>query len=297
MLQKQFPELLPYLAAGLTGSGSECFGYDDEVSQDHDFEPGFCLFLPGEDVMDRRVAFALERAYAKLPREFMGFQRTLVQPVGGARHGVIRTADFFTDKVGLPDGRLETEDWLLLPESYLAEAVNGQIFFDNYGEVTRIREHLKSYPPDIRRKKLAGCLLLMGQAGQYNYIRCLRHGEGAAAQLSVCEFVKNAIQTVFLLNEVYQPYYKWSFRAMRSLPKLSLLDELMEYLITTGNEPTMQEEKAAIMEGIAQDVIEELQMQDLTDASCGELEEHAYSVNDGISDGNLRNMHILSGVH
>ena len=68
MLQEEFPQLLMYLAAGLTGSGSECFGFDDEVSRDHDFEPGFCIFLPGEEVVSRKDAFRLERAYAKLPR-------------------------------------------------------------------------------------------------------------------------------------------------------------------------------------------------------------------------------------
>ena len=64
MLEKEFPDILPYLAVGLFGSGSECFGYDDEVSRDHDFEPGFCIFLPDESVIDRRTAFQLERAYA-----------------------------------------------------------------------------------------------------------------------------------------------------------------------------------------------------------------------------------------
>ena len=69
MIREQFPEIGGLIAAGLTGSGSECYGYDDDVSGDHDFEPGFCLFLPGEEKIDRRTAFQLERAYAKLRKE------------------------------------------------------------------------------------------------------------------------------------------------------------------------------------------------------------------------------------
>ena len=59
MLAEQFSDCLPHLAVGLFGSGSECFGFDDEVSRDHDFEPGFMILLPGEDVVDRRTAFLL----------------------------------------------------------------------------------------------------------------------------------------------------------------------------------------------------------------------------------------------
>ena len=296
MLRERFPELLPLVAAGLCGSGSECWGFDDAISEDHDFEPGFCLFLPGEAVVDRKAAFELERAYAKLPKEFMGYRRQAVSPVGGARHGVIRTADFMMDKVGTPDGQLDLMKWLYVPEYMLAEAVNGEIFMDGYGEVTAVRERLRRRPEDVRLKKLAGQLLLMAQSGQYNYRRCLSHGETGAAQLAVAEFVNSAMSAVFLLNNEFQPYYKWSFRAMRALPKLSITAELLEYLLTTDNEPETAKEKYSVIEGIASDVIEELQEQELTKAVCGDLEKHAYSVNDKVADAQIRNMHVLAAV-
>ena len=296
MLREQFPDLLPLIAVGLTGSGSECFGYDDDVSRDHDFEPGFTLFLPGEDVVDRRRVFLLERAYAKLPREFMGLKRSLVAPVGGPRRGVVRIGDYYMDKVGASDGILTLRQWLTLPSQALAEAVNGEIFYDGRGEVTRIREGLSHYPEDIRLKKLAGSLLLMAQSGPYNYERCLRHGETGAAQLAVVEFVRHAMLVVFLLNDVYMPYYKWRFRALRKLEKLSLLAEVMEYLLTTGNDEGLSAEKRKVMEGVAGDIIQELQKQGLTTAACDDLETHAYSVNDAIADAQLRNLHVLAAV-
>ncbi len=296
MLENEFSDLLPYLSAGLFGSGSECFGFDDEISTDHDFEPGFCIFLPDEETVDRRSAFLLERAYAKLPKEFMGYKRNMLSPVGGARHGVIRTAEFFSDKIGSENGELDLSGWLSVPEQALAEATNGEVFFDNLGEVTKIRAGLKFYPEDIRRKKLAGNLLLMAQSGQYNYKRCVDRGETAAAQLAVFEFVSSAISVIFLLNNNYKPYYKWSFRALRALPKLSLEAEIMEYLLTSDNDGDNAEEKYYSIEGIAADIIDELAEQGLTQAICGDLEKHAYSVNDGIEDAEIRNLHILAAI-
>ena len=296
MLREQFPELLPRIAVGLFGSGSECFGYDDEISRDHDFEPGFMLLLPGEDAVDRRTAFLLERAYDRLPREFMGLRRGLMAPVGGPRRGVLRAGEFFAEKVGAPDGILTVGQWLSAPEYALAEAVNGELFHDGSGEVTAIRQRLSAWPEDIRRKKLAGHLLLMAQSGQYNYARCLAHGERAAAQLAAGDFVRHCMAALFLLNGAYQPYYKWAFRALRALPRLSLLAELMEYLLTTDNEPELARAKADVIEGMAADVIAELKRQGLTRAECGDLEKHAYSVNDGIGDGALRNLHVLAAV-
>ena len=135
----------------------------------------------------------------------------------------------------------------------------------------------------------------MAQSGQYNYQRCLRHKETAAAQLAVFEYVRSAMAVIFLLNDVYMPYYKWSFHALRQLPKLSLCAEVMEYLLTTDNDASA-EEKYNVIEGIAADVIDELIAQGLTKAVCGDLEKHAMSVNDGIQDAQLRNMHIFAAL-
>ena len=48
MIDTQLAQYKPYLAAGLVGEGSECLGFDDELSTDHDFGPAFCLWVPEE---------------------------------------------------------------------------------------------------------------------------------------------------------------------------------------------------------------------------------------------------------
>lgn len=294
MLEEKFPALLPYLAVGLVGSGSERFGFDDGISRDHDFEPGFAIFLPSEDVVDRRTAFLLERAYAGLPKEYEGVPRCRVAPVGGARNGVIRTADFYREKVGAPDGALTLRQWLTLPSSALAEAVNGEVFFDGYGEFTSIRERLSVMPEDVRRKRLAGQLLLMAQAGQYNYLRCLDHGEKEAAALACHAFVTAAMEALFLLFGRYMPYYKWSFRALRSIFGAERFADALSLLLSAGEDRAR--EKYDVIESLCADVVTLLSEQSLTEAVCGDLEKHAYSVNDGIADGEIRNMHILAAV-
>ena len=293
MIHDQFPEYEEIVAAALTGSGSECYGFDDEVSRDHDFEPGFCLFIPGEEIVDRRTAFQMERAYAKLPAEFEDFRRQKLQPVGGQRHGLFRIDEYFTDKIGCPPEQMTTEQWLRIPEYALAEAVNGEVFRDPAGLLTDCRKILEDMPEDIRRKRLAGRLLLMAQSGQYNYQRCLKHGETGAAQLAVGEFVRSTLSAVFLLNRKYMPYYKWSFRALKALPGGEDMGRSLEWLLTTENGKELAEDKYFCMEGIASQVIDLLQEQGLTEATCGDLEKHAYSVNDGIRDSSVRNLHVL----
>jgi hypothetical protein len=293
---ENFPHLADKIAVGVCGSGSECFGYDDEISRDHDFEPGFCIFLPDEKIIDSKTEFQLERAYTKLPKEFKGYKRSVLKPVGGARHGVVRISDFLMDKTGTKNAELSLREWLTIPEQALAEATNGKIFFDGLGDLTKIRERLSYLPEGVRRKKLAGNLLIMAQSGQYNYSRCVLRGETASAQLAVFELVKSALNVIFLLNKRYIPYYKWVFVALDELEILSNLHAPLEYLISSANSPSESDKKTEIIDKICADIIEELKNQGLTGAEHSDLDPHAYSVNNKIKSPTVRNMHILAGV-
>lgn len=296
MLHEMFGEYEHLIAVGLVGSGSDCYGYDDEISHDHDFEPGFCLFLPDENIIDNKVFFNLERAYSKLPNEFQGYKRSRVKPVGGSRNGVFRTSDFYGKKVGSPDGNLTNEQWLTVPDYALAEATNGEIFRDDSGEFTEIRNRLKEMPRDVKLKKLAGNLLIMAQSGQYNYPRILKREETAAAQLALFEFSNAAMKSFFLLNNKYMPYYKWQFKALREIDGGEAMADSLEFLISTDNGTENADIKAVVINSVAEDIISLLQQQEITKATCNDLEKHAYSVNDLIGDISLRNSNILSGI-
>lgn len=294
MIDENFSHINQYLAIGLAGSGSECLGFDDNISQDHDFEAGFCIFIPDE--ISERDEFLLERAYSKLPREFMGYERSKLNPVGGNRHGVIRISKFFKDKVGDSNGNITTDGWFCISEQFLLEATNGKIFCDNFGLMTDIRNRLSYLPEDIRLKKLAGNILVMAQSGQYNYKRCVDRQETGAAQLAIGEFVNATLKVIFLLNKKYMPYYKWSFRALKDLELLSELSDQLEYLISSTNTKKESEIKIEVIEDIAKSIINELEKQSLTRASSNNLVNHAYSINDKIQDSEIRNLNVMYAV-
>ncbi len=358
MIAAKYPQYAGRIAAGLVGHGSECYGFDDAYSQDHDFGPRFCLWLTDEDYA--AIGEQLEADYEALPRKFSvdaqgrvtfeaharsdasgafpsaGAGSTVIPDAANAptpgtatddaataesgaassdvaeamttpidaplspvtpraqganrRDGVFRIGDFFESITGYRSAPAQTapHEWLMLAESTLAAATNGEVFADPTGQFSKTRQGFKDMPDDVRLALISKRLGMIAQAGQYNLPRSLKRGDGAAAWLSIHEFVQATASLVFLVNVPmvvgYMPYYKWQFAALRKLSgsMFALLPNVGEQLETVmrlssaacyGGAGFGEGGKGAataikiindIVEQIAADIVKELKREHLT---------------------------------
>ena len=287
LLHRDIPELEGRIAVGLAGHGSECYGFDDELSRDHDFARGFCLWLTDGD--DLLYGVALNRWYRSLPLGESGQRSALAEDNCGVR----RTAFFYRRYTGSPGAPESWQQWLSLPSHALAEATNGEVFRDDLGQFTAVREQLlHGMPEDVRKKKLAARLIEMAQTGQCNYSRCLKHGEAGAAALELGDFVRAACACVYLLERRHMPYTKWMFRGMDALPKLGNLRTALEFLLTGEPDPALRQ---GVIEDICATVSAELRAQGLSDGTWDYLEPHAFAVQRGIQNPEIRALHVMEG--
>lgn len=358
MIAAKYPQYAGCIAAGLVGHGSECYGFDDAYSQDHDFGPRFCLWLTDEDYA--AIGEQLEADYEALPRKFSvdaqgrvtfeaharsdasgafpsaGAGSTVIPDAANAptpgtatddaataesgaassdvveamttpidaplfpvtpraqganrRDGVFRIGDFFESITGYRTAPAQTapHEWLMLQESTLAAATNGEVFADPTGLFSKTRQGFKNMPDDVRLALISKRLGMIAQAGQYNLPRSLKRGDGAAAWLSIHEFVQATASLVFLVNVPmvvgYMPYYKWQFAALRKLSgsMFALLPNVGEQLETVmrlsstacyggagfgegGKGAALAIEKINdVVEQIAVDIVRELKREHLT---------------------------------
>lgn len=296
-LRQRFPDLFERMAVGLAGLGSECFGFDDEISRDHDWGPSFCIWLTKEDYL--RYGRDVRQVYETLPREIEGYGPRFESAQGGGRVGVLCTQIWYQNYTGFAKGPQTLDQWRRIPESYLAAATNGEVFRDPYGEFTETRNYLLGfYPEDVRLKKIAARCAQMAQAGQYNYPRCVKRGDAVAAQLALDEFLRGGMSMVYLLNKKYTPFYKWTYRGMRDLPLLPRTCDLFGRLVQPGGEDFAQQaqEKQGLIERICALVEGEMQRQGMSSGVGMFMQDHCISILNKIEDRKLRESHVMADV-
>lgn len=294
MIREQFPEYEGRIAVGLAGNGSDCFGFDDEISRDHDFGAGFCLWLTDED--NEIFGFQLARAYGRLPRIFMDVEKGKTNSYGTARYGVKSISDFYLPLTGRKGAPESLQEWLYTPEHSLAAAVNGSVFRDDLGEFSKIRNIIRNgMPEDVRLKKFAARTALMAQSGQYNFTRCIAHGETGAAALAAAEFVRNTASLVYLINGEYAPFYKWAIKGMKKLETFPHFSQMLSDLLTVGFSPEEIKAKQDIIENICAQVAEYFRKTELAQSNSDFLEPIAFQIQNKIRNPQISSLHVMEG--
>ncbi len=302
MIRKQFSEYEDRIAVGLAGQGSECLGYDDRISRDHDFAPGFCLWI--DESLKRQIGKQLQRAYDELDSD--GFLRrhrldcALVpgdsEMTGAREHrvGVFSTEEFYYEHTGITGKPQGSDDWLKTPMYYLAEAVSGKVFADPQGRFSEIRKAWQDfYPEDILKKKVAADLAMAGKTGQFNYDRSLRRGDIQAAYSCVTEFIYKISAALFLLNKRYMPYYKWRGRAMK---EFAVCRDGVDLIFELQQLPESESvHKKYLIEKISSIVIEEIRLRGWSDGYSDYLLDQARLIMKTIRDPEIAGWNIFTG--
>lgn len=287
--REQLPSAEKHLAVGLVGEGSECFGYDDDLSQDHSFGVRLCIWLTQED--NARFGAELNALWESLPEPFLGYKRPAIDPKEGKRNGIFTVEEFYLKLLGIPGAPADLFQWLAIPEPYLAAATNGAVFSDEPGAFTAVRKTLLShFPADITRYYLAQHAAIAAQTGQYNLLRAHFHGEKLAAANSKARFMQSIIAIVFLLNKTYRPFYKWAPRAMRALPVLG--DSIHSKLLRLSASQDINEQ-VVLVEDICACVLSEMRLQGYTSGQSNFLIDHLPEIMAGIKAPEIRER----GIH
>ena len=280
--EKSLKDILPLCAFGLVGEGSECYGYDDELSQDHDFGPSVCIWLRKDDYL--KYKDKINEILKTLPKTYLGFQELKESEWGNNRRGLLNIDDFYFKFIGSANPPQTINNWQKIPETALATVTNGEVFIDNLGEFTKIREQLLNYYPEaIRQNKIATRLMNISQHGLYNYVRCLRRNDLVAANQCLYLFVDEVIHLVFLLNRRYKIFYKWANRALLDLKILgNEIHKLLQDMVFAQN-------KIPYVRKICKVLADELRNQNLTDCESEFLGDLGVDIQKNIDDEFFKN--------
>lgn len=295
MIEKHFPQYVGRIAVGLVGEGSDCFGFDDEISSDHDYAPGFCMWLTEKDYQE--IGAKLQKEYDKL---------TSSEGRLGYRRGVFSINQFYSGILEIAGDYENTlsVDYEACKEHLLATASNGQVFRDDLGVFTKIRNQiLKYYPETVWRRKLAQCIHDFAQYAQSNYSRMMARKDTVTAMICVGKGVESALGLVYLLERTYAPYYKWKKKGLENARLAKQIFPILEKIAENPSQAAvwegyrysaasvyLEDANVALFEEVAKRILDEMVRQDLVSGNETFLEYYIPQILEG------KNMDMIDKV-
>jgi Domain of unknown function (DUF4037) len=231
ILDAEFPGL-PYSAA-LLGRGSEVLGFDDEMSQDHDWESRVLLFLREDDHARHGDAIGKTLRQRLEPR-------FLDHPTDIA---ILTLRGYFLEHLDFDvDGEIEVRDWLTFPEQRLRMITAGAVYHDDVG-LQAVRDRFAYYPHDVWLYLLvAGWWRIHPEAnlvGRAGFV-----GDELGSALIGSRLVHDLMRLCFLMERQYAPYSKWFATAFS---RLACAAELSPILWKALRAETWPERENALM--------------------------------------------------
>jgi Domain of unknown function (DUF4037) len=242
-LARAYPGL-PY-AAALLGYGSELLGFDDAMSQDHNWGPRLWLFLNDADFAAHADEIVAGFA-ATAPPEFLGapigFFSRPHPPIneagrrGDVRHGLeVWRLAFYLDGVlgGRPPPGANL-DWLGLADQWLIELTAGAVFHDDDGALTALRQRLAQPPRDVQLYKLA-CQWRRIAEEQAFVGRTGDRGDELGSRVIAARLVRDVMRMAFLIEGRYAPYPKWFGTGFARLPCAGALTPILSQVLSASD--------------------------------------------------------------
>jgi hypothetical protein len=227
---------------------SEIFGLDDEVSMDHEWGPRVSIFLSEQDHL--RCAKEIDQAFKKLlPMQFKGFdmmwrkpgvdvhktRKTILYHVGATT--VQDTLNFYG---GIKTLHLNDMDWLKISEQHLLEFTSGVVYKDDVGVLTRCRELLAYYPPNVLKFLLMREWYAIG--GDWFPIgRIGSRGDALGLRIQVAKITQRFMRIAFMVNKTYFPYKKWFGMFFKRLPIAPQLEPMLLDLLAEDHWQQVEE--------------------------------------------------------
>lgn len=194
-------------AAALVGEGSEVLGLDTERSTDHSWGPRLQIFVEPDLVADVRAAVEVG-----LPKDFEGWPiRFAAWRSGRVEHHVDVTSvvDWLEASLGFdPRPSMTVARWLATPQQLLLEVTAGDVFWDDTGELTAVRELLSWYPNDVWLWMMACQWHLVAEVEPL-VGRTAEVGDELGSRTLAATQASNAMRLCLLQDRRYAPYTKW----------------------------------------------------------------------------------------
>lgn len=256
-LARDFPGLKH--AAALIGYGSELLGFDDAMSQDHNWGPRIWLYVTQADFAAHADALVAGFADAA-PEKFEGvpigwFNRPHLSGDGphwrsDPRHGLeVHTLEGLAgDVLGAGvDEPLSNRAWLGLADQWLLEITAGAVFHDDDGRLTALRARLAWFPRDVwlyklacQWRRLAEEQAFVGRAGLV--------GDELGSRVIAARLVRDLMRMTFLIERRYAPYPKWFGSGFARLACAGELAPILQRVLAAGS---WQPREAALAEAYA----------------------------------------------